>query len=278
MAISLSARRYVERYLLPIGLVVFVTFLISGCASMSGEAGADRPRDEIVTASDEPDARRRARIRLELAIGYFEQGQTNIALDELKQSIAADPTYSAGYNMRGLIYMRLNDHRFAKESFKQALTLSPRDASVMHNLGWLLCQQSRYAESTAMFQRALSNPQYGERAKTYMAQGLCQIRAGALTEAEASLMKSYELDAGNPITAFNLATLLFKRGDHVRSQFYIRRLNNSQLANAESLWLGIKVERKLNNKEALNQLAGQLEKRFAGSPEATFYQRGAFDE
>lgn len=171
MATSLSARRYVERYLLPIGLVVFVTFLISGCASMAGEAGADRPRDEIVTASDEPDSRRRARIRLELAIGYFEQGQTNIALDELKQSIAADPTYSAGYNMRGLIYMRLNDYQFAEESFKQALTLSPRDASVMHNLGWLLCQQSRYVESTAMFQRALSNPQYGERAKTYMAQG-----------------------------------------------------------------------------------------------------------
>ena len=278
MAISPSARRDIEWYLVPFGLVAFAAFFLSGCASPAGQAGVDRPRDEIVTASDEPDNRRRARIRLELAIGYFEQGQTNIALDELKQSIAADPTYPAVYNMRGLIYMRLNDYRFAEESFKQALTLSPRDASVMHNLGWLLCQQSKYSESTAMFQKALSNPQYGERAKTYMAQGLCQIRAGTLNEAETSLMKSYELDAGNPITTFNLTTLLFKRGDFVRSQFYIRRLNNSQLANAESLWLGIKVERKLNNMEALSQLGGQLEKRYAGSPEAISYQRGAFDE
>ena len=180
--------------------------------------------------------------------------------------------------MRGLIYMRLNDYRFAEESFKQALTLSPRDASVMHNLGWLLCQQSKYSESTAIFQQALSNPQYGERAKTYMAQGLCQMRAGTLIEAEKSLMKSYELDAGNPVTTFNLTTLLFKNNDFVRSQFYIRRLNNSQLANAESLWLGIKVERKLNNMEAASQLGGQLEKRFAGSSEAISYQRGAFDE
>lgn len=278
MAISPFALGNIQRYLLPVALVAFATFFISGCASTAGQAGVDRPRDEIVTASDEPDYRRRARIRLELAIGYFEQGQTNIALDELKQSIAADPTYPAVYNMRGLIYMRLNDYRFAEESFKQALTLSPRDASVMHNLGWLLCQQSKYSESTAMFQKALSNPQYGERAKTYMAQGLCQIRAGTLNEAETSLMKSYELDAGNPITTFNLTTLLFKRGDFVRSQFYIRRLNNSQLANAESLWLGIKVERKLNNMEALSQLGGQLEKRYAGSPEAISYQRGAFDE
>jgi type IV pilus assembly protein PilF len=266
------------KYLLPVGLVAFATFLMSGCASTNEEAGADRPRDEIVTASDEPEFRRRARIRLELAIGYFEQGQTNIALDELKQSIAADPTYSAGYNMRGLIYMRLNDYRFAEESFKQAMALSPRDASVVHNLGWLLCQQARFPESSVMFQRAISNPQYGERAKTYMAHGLCQMRAGAPTEAESSLMKSYELDAGNPITTFNLTTLLYKRGDYVRSQFYIRRLNNSQLANAESLWLGIKVERKLNNTEAMNQLGSQLEKRFSGSPEATSYRRGAFDE
>ncbi len=278
MAKDSSAQRNFGRYLIPAGLALFAALLTSGCASTTTQAGADRPRDEIVTASDEPESRRRARIRLELAIGYFEQGQTNIALDELKQSIAADPTYSAGYNMRGLIYMRLNDYGFAEESFKQALALSPRDASVVHNLGWLLCQQSRYAESTAMFQRALANPQYGERAKTLMAQGLCQVRAGLPAEAEASLMKSYELDAGNPITTFNLTTLLFKRGDYVRSQFYIRRLNNSQLANAESLWLGVKVERKLNNMEALNQLGDQLVKRFAGSPEATSYQRGAFDE
>ena len=174
--------------------------------------------------------------------------------------------------------MRLNDFPFAEESFKQALVLSPRDANVVHNLAWLLCQQSKYPESSALFQRALSNPQYGERAKTYMAHGLCQIRAGALFDAEASLMKSYELDAGNPITAFHLATLLNARGDYLRSQFYIRRLNNSQLANAESLWLGIKVERKLKNMDALKQLGGQLEKRFSGSPEASFYQRGAFDE
>ena len=49
-----------------------------------------------MTASDEPDGRKRARIRLELAVGYFEQGQTAVALDELKQSLVADPAYAPG--------------------------------------------------------------------------------------------------------------------------------------------------------------------------------------
>ncbi len=251
---------------------------ISGCASKV--AGVDPTGNgvEMMTASDEPDARRRARIRQELAVGYFEQGQTTIALDELKQSIAADPTFGEAYNLRGLIYMRLNDFRFSEESFRKALSINPQNSNVVHNLGWLLCQQARYPESMLMFSQALSNPQYGERAKTLMAQGLCQIGAGQAADAELSLLKSYEFDAGNPVTAYNLAKLLFQRDDFVRARFYVRRLNNSELANAESLWLGVKVERRMNNRDAMLQLATQLQKRFPQSREAASYQRSAFDE
>jgi type IV pilus assembly protein PilF len=156
--------------------------------------------------------------------------------------------------------------------------MSPQDSNVMQNLGWLLCQQARYPEAQQLFSQALSNPQYGERAKTFRAQGLCQVRAGLRAEAELSLLKSYEFDAGNPVTAYNLATLLFQRGDFVRAQFYVRRLNNTELANAESLWLGVKVERRMENGDAMQQLAAQLVKRFPQSREATAYQRGAFDD
>lgn len=251
---------------------------VSGCASNPNEQAQIGNGVEMVTDSDEPDSRKRARIRLELAVGYFEQGQTTIALDELKQSISADPTYADAFSLRGLIYMRLNDSRLAEESFKKALSISPKDSNVMHNLGWLFCQQSRHIEAQQLFTQALSNPQYGERAKTYRAQGLCQLKVGRREDAEKSLSKSYEFDAGNPITAYNLASLLFQRGDFVRAQFYIRRLNNTELANAESLWLGIKVEHRVKNQDAMLQLATQLVKRFPQSLETAAYQRGAFDE
>ncbi len=259
--------------LLVVGLVG-----LTGCASKAAGAGPGDNGVEIVTESDEPEAHKRARIRLELAIGYFEQGQTTVALDELKQSIAADPNYAEAYSLRGLIYMRLADFRFAEESFKRALAINPRDSNVMHNLGWLFCQQARYPEAQQLFSQALSNPQYGERAKTFRAQGLCLVRAGRLADGEQSLLKSYEFDAGNPITAYNLAVLLYQRRDLVRAQFYVRRLNNSELANAESLWLGVKIERGLENRDAMLQLAAQLVKRFPQSREAIAYQRGAFDE
>jgi type IV pilus assembly protein PilF len=124
----------------------------------------------------------------------------------------------------------------------------------------------------------MANPLYAGRAKTLMAQGLCQAKAGRVAEAERSLARSYELDAGNPVTGYNLALLLYRRGDYTRAQFYIRRLNNSELANAESLWLGIKVERRLNDDVAMQQLGEQLRKRYPQSREATAYERRAFDD
>ena len=251
---------------------------LTGCASNRSASGAMPANADLVTESDEPESRKRARLRLELATGYFEQGQINVALDELKQALIADPTYVDAYSLRGLVYMRLNDLPLAEDSFKRALAINPRDASVAHNYGWFLCQQGRFTDSFRLFGQAIANPTYPGQAKSLMTQGMCQVRAGQRVEAEQSLTKSYELDAGNPLTAYNLSLLLYERSELVRSQFYIRRLNNSELANAETLWLGIKIEQKLNNQQVVQQLASQLKRRFGQSREAAAYDRGAFNE
>jgi type IV pilus assembly protein PilF len=247
---------------------------LAGCATPGGTL----PSAEPVTASDESEGRKRARIRLELAAGYFEQGKTEIALDELKQVLQLDPTYSEAYNLRGLVYMRLNDLRLAEESFRRAVTLNPRDSNALHNYGWLQCRQSRWDESFRSFDQAMANPLYAERAKTLMAQGLCQVRAGRKAEAERSLARSLELDAANPVTGYNLANLLYQRGEFTRAQFYIRRLNNSEFANAETLWLGVKVENRMNDTVAMQQLGEQLKKRYPTSREAASWDRRAFND
>jgi len=128
---------------------------LAGCATNANSMGAN---SDLVTESDEPEGRKRARLRLELAVAYFDKGQTTDALDHLKQSIAADPTLFEAYNLRGLIYMRLNDLALADESFRRALAINPKAASVQHNYGWMLCQQSRYPDAMQMFGNAWGNP------------------------------------------------------------------------------------------------------------------------
>lgn len=255
---------------------LFLVGVLAGCASVpvpSGGAGRD-----WVTESDEPLARKRARVRLELAAGYFGQNQLTVALDEVKQALLIDPTFAPAYNLRGLIYMGLKEPRLAEDSYLQALRHAPQDGDALHNLGWFYCQEARYTEATDAFQRALRTPNYPSAARTWMTQGVCEARAGQKAEAERSFLRAYELDAGNPITLYNLALLMHQRGESERARFHIRRLNNSELANAESLWLGIKIENRLLNHEASRQLGEQLRRRFPESREAGAYERGAFNE
>jgi len=256
--------------------VMLLQLSLVGCATTG--AGATAMQAEPLTDFDEPDTRKRARIRLALASNYFEQGQTTVALDEIKQSLAADPSYLPAYVLRGLVYMRLNNSELAEDSFKRALQINPRDGDTLHYYGWFVCESGRHAQAFALFNRALGSPNYGGRVMTYLAKGICLTRAGQLTEAEASFTKSYELDAANPITGYNLAALLYRRGDNNRAQFTIRRINNGEFSNAETLWLGIRVERRLGNAAAVEQLVQQLGRRYPQSPQWTLYQRGSFDE
>ena len=259
-----------------LALLMCFLLLSSGCAQRGAASAASSA--EPITDSDEPEARKRARIRVELAAGYFGEGQNTVALDEIKLALQADPTYAPAYVLRGLVYMGMNNDPLAEESFQRAMQLNPRDPDALHNYGWYACQRGRYAQSTDLFQRALASPVYGGQAKTLLAMGICQIRAGQLVEAEASLARSYELNPSNPIVAYNLASLQFRRGDDSKAQFTIRRVNNTDLANAETLWLGIKVERRLRNREAMAQLAQQLGRRYAESAQWARFQRGEFDE
>ena len=154
---------------------IALAFLIglSGCTSgvssgvSSGAVSSREARVDLLTESDETAQRRRARIRIELASAYFQQGQSLVALDEIKQALTIDPTYTDAYNLRGLVYLRLNNLILAEDSFQRALALDPRDPDVAHNYGWLLCQQSKFEESFRYFFRALENPAYGLAAKTW---------------------------------------------------------------------------------------------------------------
>lgn len=79
-------------------LVLALLILQTGCAS-NGSANNQSSAGDIMTSSDMTDTRRRAIIRLQLAAGYLERGQFEVALDEVKRAISADPAYSVAYNI-----------------------------------------------------------------------------------------------------------------------------------------------------------------------------------
>lgn len=252
---------------------VTVMLLLGACAAPTQQTA------DIRTNSDLTENDRRAKLRLELASAYFGRGQLTTALDEVKQAIVARPDLSEAHNLRGLIYASMGQLPLAEESFLRAIQLNPNDADALNNYGWFLCEQRRYGDAGKQFARAIAVPQYRDVARTLMAQGVCEARSGQLDAAEQSLSKAYELDPGNATAAFNLAEVLYRRGDLERARFYVRRVNAQPAStNAQSLWLAMRIENKLGNRIGVNGLGVQLREKYPGSPQALQFDRGRFDD
>jgi len=258
-----------------LGVLALTVLGLSACAGLKWPAP---PSNDLRTVSDQSETERRARVRLELASAYFSRGQLETALDELKQAIALYPNMGDAYNLRGLIYGSLSEPALAEESFDKALRLTPNDGGIWHNQGWFYCQQNRYGDAERSFVRALALPQYRELSKTLLAKGVCEAKSGQLNLASYTLQGAVDREPSNPVLAVNLADVLYKMGQFERAAQHIRRVNEQPAwVNAQTLWLGARVERKLGQIGSAQALEQVLKLRHPQSPEAQAMAQGLRD-
>jgi type IV pilus assembly protein PilF len=257
-----------------IAAVMTAAVLLAGCAS-NPSAGTQA---EMATSSDQTDNQKRAMIRLQLAIGYYEQRQMDVALDEVKQALQADPNFADAHSVRGLIYMDMGQAKLAEESFLQAIKLSPNNPDFNNNYGWFLCRNGRERQSIGYFEAALKNPAYQSPAKALNNAGVCSMKLKDRVAAERFLSEAFKNEPGNPATSANLGKLYYEMRDYERARFYIGRVTKADVVSPDALWLAIRIERKLGDRASEASLVTQLRRRHPNSPEYAAYQRGAFDE
>jgi type IV pilus assembly protein PilF len=239
---------------------------------------AEGRRDVVPGTGEETDARRRARIRTELAAGYYQQGSLKFALDELGQAVRADPRYAPAFGMLGLVYMDMGDRSRAEESFRRALAIAPDDADLNNSYGWFLCQTGREKQSIAHFERALKDPLFSTPAKPLHNAGICSLRMGDAKAAEDYFQRAFQVDATNPVAMYNLGVIFLTRGELDKARFHSQRLITRYDPTAQTLWLALRVERALGNSDAEASLALQLRRRFPGSPEAGLLAAGRYSD
>jgi type IV pilus assembly protein PilF len=250
---------------------------LGGCESRNSASMIDS-QQPAATDSPEVELRRRAGLRFELATGYLEQGKLEVALDEVNQSLAIDPRFVDAIVLRGLVYFRMDDLMAAEQSFNRALAMSPSDGGALHNMGLLRCHQRSYLQAQSFFDRALAVPRYKDKGTTWLTQGVCQLRSGDRAAAEVSLLRAFEFNPSNPIALFNLSKLQFAKADYTRARYYLQRLHSLNLANAESLHLGILVERRLGNIDGVRKLQSELRAKFPQSNQMLRIDKGDFNE
>jgi type IV pilus assembly protein PilF len=227
--------------------------------------------------SREPDERARniAKVHTELAAAYFERKQFAVALQEVGVAMQADPTYAPVYNLSGLIRMELREDEQAEADFQRGMKLEPDNSEMHNNYGWFLCQRGREKESIQHFLTALKNPLYATPEMAYANAGICTRKMGDLQAAESYLQRALILHPDMPDALYGLADVSYARADYQSAKAYFLRFQQvEQDFSAEQLWLAVRIERKMHDRNSEASYAMQLRKRFPDSREAQLLQMG----
>jgi type IV pilus assembly protein PilF len=222
----------------------------------------------------------RAALRLRLAIGYYRQGQFFTAVDEADQALQAMPDLADAYSVRALAYMELGQSDRAESDFLQALRLVPGHPDFANNYARFLCGDAagqRVDEAMHYFDMALGNSA-GLSEATLLNAGKCSLRAGNVAAAEQYFLQGFAHAPASPVINVNLGKLYFDRNEFENARVHIGLAAKNHVLMADALWLAIKIERKLGNQAAEQDLVVQLHHRYPSSSEYAAYQRGAFDE
>ena len=254
-------------------LVAAVLILIAaGCANTSPD-----PSDYLPKSVADTDAQSRARIHSELAAGYYELGNYGVALQEATESLRADASYVPAYGVLGLVYMELRDDKAAEANFLHALRISPYDSDVNNNYGWFLCQRKREQESIKYFLAALRNPLYTTPDKSWVNAGICARQSGDLVAATDYFGKALKVRPTQQQALFQLADMAYKRKSYPEAKSYLVRVQRDVEPTAELLWLSLRVERNLGDRNAEASLGFQLRRSFPESREARALLAGQYE-
>ena len=257
-------------------MLVLLVF-IAGCANRAPSPPPVLEAKKQTPAEIAADARYRAQIHSELAANYYSRRQFDIALEELNVAVTSDPKYVPAYNMFGLIYMELGEDRLAEENFAKALKLAPNNPDINNNYGWYLCNRKREKDSIAYFLNAVKDPLYAQPHKPLNNAGICSARMGDKAQAEEYFRRALRIAPDDPQIHMQLADLNFSRNNLSQAKLHLARVLELPNPSAEILWLAVRMDRKMGDRDAEASNALKLKQRYPESREAKLLISGKYD-
>ena len=246
-------------------IAIFALAIFAGC-STTPKAPEPQPR-EAPPPQQQASPVERARMHTDLAGGYYERAQMDIAIEELKLAVAADPGYAPAYNLYGLVYAVLGEDRKAEQSFERALALAPNDSDVHHNWGWYLCQHKREREALAQFEIAVANSLYRTPEIALVNAGRCAQTIGDIRLAESYFRRALTAQPGNALASYGVALIAYKEARYDEARKWMRPVMQTTTPPPEAMYLGLCIERKLGDRQAEMSYITQLRNRFPDSVE-----------
>ena len=244
-------------------IIILTLFLLTGCNHKDDYDKNIKPSEirESQTTNEI------ALTNLNLGIAYLKEGDYNKALEKLKKSLSADSDYAPTYNVLGLLYQLLGDNNKAEENFKRALAINNIDSSTLNNYGNFLCQQGRLEEAERSFLRAAENPLYEAPEIAITNAGQCLYVNNQIEKSKKYFRQALQLNPRIPQALLKMSEMNFEEKNYLSARAYLQRYQENIPHNAKTLLLGIQIEKKLGDNDAVSSYELLLKNSFPDSDE-----------
>ncbi len=222
---------------------------------------------------DRPDtgagsARQTAEINTSLGREYMDRQQYEVALDKLKKAISADPGYAPGHTMIAVLYERLGEIDLAERHYRKAVEAAPSNGDVNNNYGVFLCSTGQGGAAERYFLQAVKDPFYTTPEIAFANAGSCMLEEENLDKAEKYLRQSLDYDNKFPDALLAMAGLEYQTDNYMGARAFLQRFESFGTENAESLWLGMRIETRLGDGRAARNYEARLLSRYPESGQA----------
>ena len=247
--------------------VLFICLVAVGCTPNNV-----RTDDEMGGLSHDRKGPSPADVYVKMAVAYLQQGNTAVALTKVKRGLELDAMSANAHNVIALIYGRLGETELAEEHYKQALSLDSHDPYIRNAYGSFLCAQERYKEANQHFMAALRNALYPTPEVALTNAGICADLQGEYVQAETYYRKALRSNSKLPTALKRMAIISFKKKNNLSARGYLQRYLEVARHSAETLWLGIRIERELADLDTLASYELLLRARFPDSEEMRLFE------
>ena len=252
--------------------------IVTGCESTSTSKQVAIPTPTAPAPPppiQEAPAPYRAQLHTEIAAGFYERGQMDVALQELAEAVKLDPKNARIYNVYGLVYSMIGQDANAQQNFLKALELAPNDSEIRQNWGWFLCTHGRAKESIQEFELAVRNPLYKTPDVSLVNAGKCAVEIGDNKRGEEFFKRALTVNPNNVAAAYNLSLLAYRQTRLAEARTLMRSVMQQPAPPPDALYLGMCIERKLGDGPSEASYVSQLRNRYPDSAEAKAIPPGA---
>ncbi|MEO8779627.1 MAG: type IV pilus biogenesis/stability protein PilW [Rhodanobacter sp.] len=247
-------------------LILCLLLPLAGCITTHTNTGSlGKPLPQETKADQAKDA---ARVHTELGQHYLAQGDVEAALAKLKMALQFDPNYAPAHTVIAVIYERIGKLDEAEKHYRKAVELDPAKGAWDNNLGQFLCSTGKYAEGETYFRKAVTDPFYATPGVALTNAGVCQLRAGDKSRAEADFRDAITRNPADGEALFQLANLLYQGKDGFRARAFLQRFDALGKPTAASLKLGYDIESSMGNPDGARNYSRRLHSQFPDSEQA----------